>query len=37
MNCMENILLPSKISGKVTSGVKEKVEGLAAELGVGVV
>lgn len=34
MNCMENILLPSKISGKTVKGIKEKVEGLAAELGV---
>jgi lipoprotein-releasing system ATP-binding protein len=34
MNCMENILLPSKISGKTLKGIKEKVEGLAEELGV---
>lgn len=34
MNCMENILLPSKISGRVNSETKQKVVGLAQELGV---
>lgn len=34
MNCMDNILLPSKISGKSTKNIKEKVRELANELGV---
>lgn len=34
MNCYENILLPSKISGKIQKDIKSKIEALASELGV---